>query len=70
MGQRTSTVIWHDTDEDKPAQGELVLVQNSGYEHCIAFWRDDADAWDDPEHGFIDKGDIMAWARLPVYESE
>lgn len=68
--QRTSIVIWHDTDGDMPPQGDLVLAQHRNGDHHFAFWRDDADAWDDPDHGFIDKSAIIAWARLPVYESD
>ena len=65
---RTSTIMWHDTDGDKPGQGEQVLTVDTGGDHNILFWRDDADAWDSPGFGFIDKDAVIAWARLPVYE--
>ena len=64
---RTSTVLWHDQPGDKPGRGELVLAQSVQGDSYLMFWRDDAQLWDDPCNGFVPV-EVVAWARLPVYE--
>lgn len=63
-----STVLWHDTDNDKPGLGEMVLTQHQNGDLNILCWRDDKNAWDDPGFGSIDRDAVIAWARLPMYE--
>ncbi len=65
---KTATIIWHDTDNDKPGDDELVLVQDRVGDHYICSWEADADSWSEPSEGFFDRSAIVAWARLPVYE--
>jgi len=67
---RTSIVQWHTAEDDRPARGEEVLAQHVNGDHYLMFWRDDADCWDDSFHGFIGKSEIVAWARLPVYDGD
>lgn len=66
---RTSTVIWHDTDGDKPGRDELVLAQHQDGNHYILMWLSDDNAWHDPGFGPIDRDAVIAWARLPMYEA-
>lgn len=57
---------WISCSEKLPEDDEIVLVSD-GIDYAIAFWRSDANAWDDPWHGWLDsfEFDVRAWMPLP-----
>ena len=57
---------WIPCSEGLPEDDEIVLVSD-GIDYAVAFWRSDADAWDDPWHGWLDsfEFDVKAWMPLP-----
>lgn len=59
-------------DDDEIEVDEAVLVSD-GIDCAVAFWRSDADAWDDPFHGWLDSFgfEVKAWMPLPdPYEGD
>ena len=61
-----SEMRWIPCSEGLPEDDEIVLVSD-GIDYAVAFWRSDADAWDDPWHGWLDsfEFDVKAWMPLP-----
>ena len=57
---------WIPCSERLPDDDEIVLVSD-GIDYAVAFWRSDAEAWDDPLHGWLDsfEFDVKAWMPLP-----
>ena len=57
---------WIPCSERLPEDGEIVLVSD-GIDYAVAFWRFDAEAWDDPLHGWLDSFEfkVKAWMPLP-----
>lgn len=57
---------WIPCSEKLPEDDEVVLVSD-GIDYAVAFWRSDAEAWDDPLHGWLDsfEFDVKAWMPLP-----
>ena len=57
---------WIPCSERLPEDDEIVLVSD-GIDYAVAFWRSDADAWDDPLHGWLDSFgfEVKAWMPLP-----
>ena len=57
---------WIPCSERLPDDDEIVLVSD-GIDYAVAFWRSDADAWDDPLHGWLDSFEfnVKAWMPLP-----
>lgn len=63
---------WIPCSERLPEDDEVVLVSD-GVDYAVAFWRSDADAWDDPLHGWLDSFEfnVKAWMPLPdPYQEE
>lgn len=63
---------WIPCGERLPEDDEVVLVSD-GVDYAVAFWRSDADAWDDPLHGWLDSFEfnVKAWMPLPdPYQEE
>ena len=57
---------WIPCSKKLPEDDEIVLVSD-GIDYAVAFWRSDADAWDDPLHGWLDSFEfnVKAWMPLP-----
>lgn len=57
--------------DDEMEDDEIVLVSD-GVDYAVAFWRSDADAWDDPLHGWLDSFgfEVKAWMPLPESYTE
>ena len=62
------TIYWY-TDDERPDEKELVLIQDIYGDRYQALWVEEVNGWDCGEHGCIDASAIIAWTHLPKYDA-
>lgn len=61
------TIHWY-TDDERPDEKELVLIQDKHGDRYQALWIEEVNGWDCGNHGCIDATAIVAWTHLPKYD--
>ena len=64
----TVTIYWY-TDDERPDEKELVLIQDKYGDRYQALWVEEVNGWDCGYHGCIDANAIIAWTHLPKYDA-